>query len=108
MPRRIASHLEESLALQIKAYGLPEPKREYMAIPNRKFRFDFAWETGKRLLVEVQGAVFVKGAHSTGTGITRDCEKAALAAVHGYRLIPVTAQHIKTGQAIDWIREALK
>jgi hypothetical protein len=101
------SHLEDQLALQIKAMKLPEPEREYLAIPGRRFRFDFGWPLPVGVLVEVQGAVFVKGAHSTGTGITRDCEKASLAAVHGYRLLPVTAQHIKSGAAIDWILRAL-
>lgn len=94
------SHLEELLALQIRCMKLPEPEREYIAVPGRKFRYDFAWPTAQ-LLVECQGAVFVKGAHSTGVGITRDCEKAALAATNGYRLIPVTAAHIKTGIAIE-------
>lgn len=107
MPRNIPSRLEESLALQIKAYGLPEPKREYVAIPDRKFRFDFAWPS-VLVACEVHGAIWVKGGHSTGSGITRDCEKLSLAASKGWRVLAVTAAHIKSGQAIDWIREALK
>ena len=47
------------------------------------------------------------GAHSTGAGITRDAEKASLAAIQGYRLILVTGKQIKSGHAINWIREAL-
>jgi len=100
------SHLEKQLELQIKAMRLPEPVREFAAIPGRRFRFDFAWPD-RGVLVECQGAVFVKGGHSTGAGITRDCEKAALAAVNGYRLIPVTGAHIKSGFAIDCILKAL-
>lgn len=104
----MSSNLEEALAFQIRADGLPVPEREFVAIPGRRFRFDFGWpDPAYKLLCEVQGGVFIKGAHSTGVGITRDAEKAALAAVHGYRLIPVTAQHIKSGMALKWIREAL-
>ena len=102
----MASKLEETLALQILANGLPVPVREFACIPNRKFRFDFGWPA-HLLLCEVQGGVWTVGAHSTGAGITRDCEKASLAAVYGYRLIPVTAKQIKSGDAIKWIREAL-
>lgn len=100
------SKLEEALALQIMAERLPVPVRELACIPGRKFRFDFGWPDA-RLLVECQGAVWTVGAHSTGAGISRDCEKASLAAVHGYRLIPVTEKQIKSGDAIKWIREAL-
>jgi len=100
------SHLEESLALQIKAAGLPVPVREYAAIPDRRFRFDFAWPD-RALLLECQGGVFIRGGHSTGVGITKDAEKASLAAVHGYRLILVTAAHVKGGMAVKWITEAL-
>ena len=102
----MASKLEQTLALQILADGLPVPVREFACIPGRKFRFDFGFPE-HRLLVECQGAVWTTGAHSTGAGISRDCEKASLAAVHGYRLIPVTAKQIKSGDAIKWIREAL-
>lgn len=102
------SNLEETLSLQLRADRLPAPVREFVAIPGRRFRFDFGWpDPPYKLLCEVQGGVFIKGAHSTGVGITRDAEKASLAAVHGYRLIVVTAQHIKSGQALKWIRDAL-
>jgi len=36
------SHLEDTLASHIKLLGLPEPIREYVAIPGRRFRWDFA------------------------------------------------------------------
>ena len=46
------SDLEDTLAFQLDALGLPEPIREYPAIKGRKFRFDFAW-VERKLLVEV-------------------------------------------------------
>lgn len=89
-------------------------------IPGRKFKFDFwcanfQFHKGndpeyKQILVEVQGGVWLKGksGHSSGTGITRDCEKLSLAAVHGYRTIVCTPAQIRSGQAIQWIKDALK
>lgn len=109
---------EETLSLHLKAEKIAF-MREYRAIPNRKFAYDFRCY-GKTLapnvvkhmnevLVEVQGGVWMKGnsAHSSGAGISRDCEKASLAAVHGYRLLQVTPAQIKSGKAIEWIKAAL-
>lgn len=107
MPRNVLSHLEESLALQIKAYKLPEPVREYRHIPDRLFRLDFAWPD-YRIGVEVQGQIWSKGGHSSGTGITRDCEKRNLGNLEGWTLLEVTERHITAGTAIEWIRRALR
>ena len=82
-----ASQLEAELALQIKALGLPEPIREYQAIKGRKFRFDFAW-LEQRLLVEVNGGTYTKGAHSTGQkGIRAIRESVNLATLQGWRAL---------------------
>ena len=63
------SDLEDTLAFQLDALGLTGYVREYQAIKGRKFRFDFAWlDPEHRLLVEVNGGTFTKGAHSTGQG----------------------------------------
>lgn len=59
------------------------------------FRFDFAW-LKQRVAVEVQGSTWVKGAHSTGAGIERDCEKLDLAACSGWRVLYFTSSQIRT------------
>ena len=102
-----ASQLEAELALQIKALGLPEPIREYQAIKGRKFRFDFAW-LEHRLLVEVNGGTYTKGAHSTGQGIARDYEKANLATLDGWRVLMFDVKSVKSGEAVEVIRQALE
>ena len=102
-----ASQLEAELALQIKALGLPEPIREYQAIKGRKFRFDFAW-LEQRLLVEVNGGTYTKGAHSTGRGIARDYEKANLAVLQGWRVLSFDGKSVKDGTAVEVIRKALE
>ena len=101
------SALEEVLAFQIKAKRLPPPDREYPAIPGRRFRFDFAWPIEK-LLVEVQGGTWIKGGHSTGVGIARDCEKGCIAVVQGWRVLHVTRDQIEAGKAIRWIEDILR
>jgi hypothetical protein len=103
------SKLEDLLLFQIRAMGLPEPEREYRAIKGRKFRFDFAWtEPHHRLLVEVQGGTYTKGAHSTGAGIARDYEKANLACLAGWRCLSFDGKAVKSGEAVEVIRKALE
>ena len=48
------SELEELLAFQMRAAGLPEPEREYRFHEKRRYRADFAWPD-HRLLVEGEG-----------------------------------------------------
>ena len=102
-----ASQLEAELALQIMALGLPEPIREYQAIKGRKFRFDFSW-LEHRLLVEVNGGTYTQGAHSTGQGIARDYEKANLAVLQGWRVLMFDGKAVKSGVAVEVIRQALE
>jgi len=104
------SALESQLAYMIRCVGLPEPKTQYRLpeIPDRRFAFDFAW-LAERLLVEVNGSTWVANSgHTSGTGIERDCEKAALAVVNGWRVLTVTGLQVKDGRAVQWIERALK
>lgn len=115
------SRLEDQLALQIRAAKLPEPMREYVGIPGRRFRFDFAWPekalpyrlpddpSPAPLAVEVQGGIFTRNrtGHSSGSGLLRDYEKNNLAVLAGWRVLYVAAPHIRSGEALAWIKEAL-
>ena len=114
----MSSAPEAMLELQLKSAKVAY-EREYQAIPDRKYRFDFYCHTngmptftGKVVLVEVQGGQWAarngsRSAHVGGYGMERDCEKASLAAVHGYRLIQVTPSQIRSGKALQWIEKAL-
>lgn len=101
-----SSPLENLFAMQLDAAGLTGYVREYQAIPGRKFRFDFAW-TERKLLVEVNGGTYAKGAHSTGRGIARDYEKANLAVLQGWRVLSFDGKAIKSGEAVEVVRRAL-
>ena len=96
------SELEDTLAFQLTAAGVPF-ERQFKAIPGRRFRWDF--RVGQ-YLIEVQGGIWRKGGHTTGTGITRDCNKANLAALAGWRTLFITAGMIDSGEALRVIQEA--
>ena len=100
----MASPLENTFAFQLKAANIPFI-REVKPIPGRRFRFDFQV---KDLLIEIQGGIFRKGAHSTGVGITRDCAKQNMAALEGYHTMAFTKEHIEKGLALGWVQAYLK
>lgn len=102
----VESQLELLLLNRLERSGLPLGEPQVRGIPGRQFAFDRAWPD-QRVAVDVQGAIYVKGGHSTGVGIERDTEKACLAALAGWRYLPVTEKQIKSGQAVDWIARAL-
>lgn len=97
--------LEARLALALRANRIAH-NREF-SLPGRAFRWDFAFPQA-RLLVEVQGGIWKKGAHSSGAGVSRDCEKSAYAAMHGWRTFGVTSAQIDSGEAVQWIGAALE
>lgn len=103
----MSSALEDLFAFQLDAAGLVGYVREYTAIPGRKFRFDFCFKQ-ERLLIEINGGTYTKGAHSTGAGIARDYEKANLATLQGWRVLTFDGKAVKSGEAVETIRKALE
>lgn len=101
------SQLEDELIWQVKAAKLPAPVREVTPIKGRRFRFDLCWPD-QMLACEVQGGVHSGGRHVRGVGAESDAEKLTLAVLAGYRVLVVTAKHIKSGQALSWIEAALQ
>lgn len=73
--------------------------------PQRRFKWDFI--VGK-LAIEIQGGIWMKkGAHTTGTAITRDCDKSRSAIMNGYIPCYFTSQQVLDGTAIDWLSKYL-
>ncbi len=107
--KAVPSKLEAKLAEQIALAQLPEPEREQLLVPGRKFRSDFVWRA-HRLVVEVEGGIFgaVRGRHATGAGMTRDAEKYNALALSGWTVLRVTPPHIRLGLALKWIEQGLK
>lgn len=103
-----SSRLEEQFYWHVLAMGLPEPVRQYR-IPEskRRFVYDFAWPD-KRLLVEVQGGVWVANTgHTSGRGITRDCAKVNEAVLQGWRVLLFTADMVTSGEADEMLEGVL-
>jgi very-short-patch-repair endonuclease len=102
----MTSALEDTFAFQLDAAGLTGYVREYQAIPGRKFRFDFCFREA-RLLIEINGGTYSKGAHSTGTGIARDYEKNNLAQIGGWRVLSFDTKMVKSGEAVDFTEQII-
>jgi len=99
--------LETSLAHQIKAYGLPDPVREYKFCPTRKWRLDFYWEKYK-LAVEVEGGVWTNGGHNRGAGFVNNLEKYNQLTMDGIKLLRFHCDTIKNGEAILLLEKFFK
>ena len=100
-----ASDLEETLAMHMRAVGIPDPVREYKFDPKRRWRADFAWPE-LMLLVEVEGGIWTNGRHTRGKGFEADCEKYNEAALDGWTVLRFTGTHIKDGRALQMIERA--
>jgi hypothetical protein len=71
-----------------RAVGIPEPVCEYRFLPDRQFRWDYAWPDFM-IAVEVEGGIWRKGggAHSHPLNIERDIEKHNLGVMAGWKLL---------------------
>jgi len=107
--RRVSQH-EEDLAFQLRAAGLERGmEREWRFDPVRRWRFDFAWPGNDPLVaVEVEGGTWINGRHSRGAGMAADMEKYNEASTKAWYVLRVTAEHIKSGQALAWIQQMVK
>jgi hypothetical protein len=96
-------------AKDLKANGLPFPATA-KGTP-RGWIADFAIvdESGfVKLLIEVDGKVWQKAGHTSGTGYTEDRERDAEALCYGYRTLRVTSQQVEDDKAIDWVERIIK
>lgn len=103
------SALERTMELQLRAAGLTAGMvREYRPFADVGYRYDFAWPDGDPIvLLELEGGIWSGGAHARPKGITRDIDKGNRAALSGWVLIRATTDHVKSGQALSWVQQAL-
>ena len=101
------SDLEDTLHAHLTLAGFTAFKREFRAIPGRRFKWDFAWPDN-RLLVEVQGGTWNGGKHGRGSGISKDTEKLNLAAIHRWAVLQFTPDQVREGKALRWVQEWFK
>lgn len=105
-PTGVNSDLEMALLTRLEHAGLPLGETQYPVVVGRQFKFDRCWPS-HRVAVEVQGGLWVAGAHSRGSGVERDCLKLSMAAAVGWRVLPISRAMIESGEAVRLIAEAL-
>lgn len=105
-PMSGALSLEDKLALDLRACGVPPALREHRFAAPRRWRFDFAWRESM-LAVEVQGGLWIYGRHQRPEALLAEHEKLAAAAALGWRVMFVSAETIGSGAAVRWIERAL-
>lgn len=69
-----------------KHCGVPIPEKEYKFHPSRKWRLDYAWPDTK-LAVEIEGAIWINGRHTRGSGFSKDMEKYNTLTLWGWHLL---------------------
>jgi hypothetical protein len=91
-----------------RAERWPEPEAEQRLIPGRRFSCDLVWRE-QRLLVEVQGGVWMRrGGHTGGQAQIDDMEKMNLLQLDGWRVLQCTPQHVTDGTLYDLLATAFR
>ena len=103
------SKSEEAYALMLKDSGLPAPVREFKFLPDRKYRFDFAWPSqaivgapGWRLAVEIEGLTAQGGRHQRKDGFVNDAEKYRLALEQCWMVHRIPSTTLVKGASLLW------
>jgi very-short-patch-repair endonuclease len=96
------SKLERRFIQQLTDAGITGWQRNYFFLSDRDLEFDFAWP-GARVAVEVQGM-----AHRIKANFQRDIRKRALALLAGWRVLEVDGSAIKSGEAMEWLKQLVK
>lgn len=102
------SALEEAFALQLRGLGIAF-EREHRFHPERLWRFDFViLPLERRLAVEIHGGTWVHGRHSRPLGQEADMRKHNEAVALGWRVLAVSTDHVKSGEAVRWVERMLQ
>ena len=76
-----------------KANKIELDETEHRFHPPRRWRADYAWPD-KKLLVELEGGVFIKSRHTSPIGFINDCDKYNQAELDGWTLLRYTVEHL--------------
>lgn len=108
---RIAASKYQAMGLDpflllCRAEGLPIPEREVLFHETRKWRFDYCWRPDL-IAIEQEGAIWISGRHTRGTGFEADCVKYAEANLLGWTVFRASPKQMTDGTAIGWLKRAL-
>ena len=84
-----------------------EVEFEFRFHPVRRWRFDACFPELK-IAIEQEGAVWVQGRHTRGSGFVKDMEKYNAAAELGYRLFRYTPKDVKSGKMFAQVEGVVK
>jgi len=100
---KIPNEFEAKLAGELKTLKI-EFEQEFEFHPKRKWRADFHL-VGKKILVEVEGAIWSGGRHTRGKGYIGDMEKYNAATMMGFQVLRFSTDQVKSGHAIQQIEK---
>lgn len=100
---KVPNEFEAKLARELKTLKI-DFEQEFEFHPKRKWRADFHL-VGKKILVEVEGAIWSGGRHTRGKGYIGDMEKYNAATMMGYQVIRFSTEQVKSGLAIQQIEK---
>ena len=100
---KIPNEFEAKLARELKTLKI-ECEQEFEFHPKRKWRADFHL-VGKKILVEVEGAIWSGGRHTRGKGYIGDMEKYNAATMMGFQVLRFSTDQVKSGHAIQQIEK---
>ncbi|WP_441374347.1 DUF559 domain-containing protein [Acinetobacter lwoffii] len=100
---KVPNEFEAKLARELKTLKI-EFEQEFEFHPKRKWRADFHL-VGKKILVEVEGAIWSGGRHTRGKGCIGDMEKYNAATMMGFQVIRFSTDQVKSGHAIQQIEK---
>ena len=100
---KIPNEFEAKLARELKTLKI-EFEQEFEFHPKRKWRADFHL-VGKKILVEVEGAIWSVGRHTRGKGYIGDMEKYNAATMMGFQVLRFSTDQVKSGHAIQQIEK---
>ncbi len=89
-----------------RAHQLPEPTREVLFHPTRKWRFDFGWWT-HFVALEIEGGAFKGKGHRSVGQFLSDMEKYNEAQLAGWVVLRCTTDNIKSGAVFTLLKRGL-
>jgi hypothetical protein len=75
---------------------------------SRKWRCDFVFDDPYRVMVEIDGGIWIKGAHGHPTDIIRNMTKGNDAVLLGYAVLHFTPEEVTSGHAVAFTQKVLK
>lgn len=98
--------IQETFLQLLDQVNIERPVPEYLFHEQRKWRFDYCWPEQK-IVLEVEGGIFIQGRHSRGAGMKEDFDKYNEAAIYGYRIVKVIPTELCSFTTISLLRRIL-